>query len=113
MNGAFHSKRDVDMFYVSREDGGWGLISSGGCVRGEENSLEWEVRTYLDVLLQETWSCLRKADSKIQTKALICVGQEQALRTNHITDTTLTIPCDPPYVGNVTRRRECTPYFLC
>ena len=41
MNGAFHSKRDVDMFYVSREDGGWGLISSGGCVRGEENSLEW------------------------------------------------------------------------
>ena len=41
MNGAFHSKRDVEMFYVSREDGGWGLISSGGCVRGDENSLEW------------------------------------------------------------------------
>ena len=41
MNGAFHSKRDVDMFYVSREDGGRGLISSDGCVRGEENSLEW------------------------------------------------------------------------
>ena len=41
MNGACHSKRDVDMFYVSGgEDGGQGLISSDGCVRVEENSLE-------------------------------------------------------------------------
>ena len=41
MNGAFHSKRDVDMLYVSSENGGRGLISSDGCVRGEGNSLEW------------------------------------------------------------------------
>ena len=40
MNGAFHSKRDVDRLYVSREDGGRGLISCEGYVRGEENSLE-------------------------------------------------------------------------
>ena len=40
MNGAFHSKRDVDRLYVSREDGGRGLISCERCVRGEENSLE-------------------------------------------------------------------------
>ena len=38
MNGAFHSKRDVDRLYVSREDGGRGLISCEGYVRGEENS---------------------------------------------------------------------------
>ena len=63
--------------------------------------------------VRETWSWLRKADSKIQTKALICAGQEQALRTNYITDTMLTIPREPPYVGNVARRRECKPYFLC
>ena len=71
------------------------------------------MRTYLDVLLQETWSCLRKVDSKVRTEALICAGQEQALRTNHITDTMLKIPREPPYVGNMTRRRECKPYFLC
>ena len=40
MNGAFFSKRDVDRLYVSREDGGRGLICCEGCVRGEENSLE-------------------------------------------------------------------------
>ena len=71
------------------------------------------MRTYLDVLLQETWSWLRKVDSKIQTEALVCGGQEQALRTNHITDTMLKIPREPPYVGNMTRRRVCKPYFLC
>ena len=35
MNGAFHLKRDVDRLYVSREDGGRGLMSCEGCVRGE------------------------------------------------------------------------------
>ena len=40
MNGAFYSKRDVDRLYVSREDGGRGLLSCEGYVRGEENSLE-------------------------------------------------------------------------
>ena len=63
--------------------------------------------------VRETWSWLRKADSKIQTEALICAGQEQPLRTNHITDTMLTIQRKPPYVGNVARRREGKPYFLC
>ena len=52
MNGAFHSKKDVDSLYVSREDWGRGPISCEGCVRGEENSLEWYVRNSLDVLLQ-------------------------------------------------------------
>ena len=45
--------------------------------------------------VRETWSRLRKSEWKIQTEALICAGQEQALRTNHVTDTILT------------RRREC------
>ena len=31
--------------------------------------------------VEESWSWLRKADLKIQTEALICAGQEQALRT--------------------------------
>ena len=52
MNGAFHSKSYFDRFYVSREDGGRGLMSCEGCVRGEENSLEWYVRTSRDVLPQ-------------------------------------------------------------
>ena len=40
MIGAFYSKTDVDRLYVSKEDGGRGLISCEGCVRGDENSLE-------------------------------------------------------------------------
>ena len=43
---------------------------------------------------KKTWRWLRKADSKIKTEALICAGQEQAQRTNHVTDTMLTArPC--------------------
>ena len=52
MNGAFYPKSDVDRLYVSREDGGRGLISCEECVRGEENRLGWYVRNSLDVLLQ-------------------------------------------------------------
>ena len=46
--------------------------------------------------VRETWSRLRKADWKIQTEALICAGQEQALRTNHVTYTMSTIPRESP-----------------
>ena len=47
--------------------------------------------------VRETWGRLRKAELKIQTEALICAGQEQALSTNHVTDTMLTaIPCESP-----------------
>ena len=34
--------------------------------------------------VEESWSWLRKADLKIQTEGLICVGQEQALTTNYV-----------------------------
>ena len=34
--------------------------------------------------VEESWSWLRKADLKIQTEALICAGQEQALRINYV-----------------------------
>ena len=152
MNGAFHPKSDVDRLYVSRVNGGWGLISCEGCVRSEENSLGWYVKNFLEVMLQgvratsvlrseETvskdefqaswdsekldsckvnrlhgqflrempktthveglWSWLRKADLKIQTEALICAGQEQALRTNYVK---YHIDKTVHYVGYVARK---------
>ena len=52
MNGAFHPKSDGDRLYVSRVNGGQGLISCEGCVRSEENSLGWYVKNSLEVLLQ-------------------------------------------------------------
>ena len=52
MNGAFHPKSDVDRLYVSRVNGGRGLISCEGCVTSEENSLGWYVKNSLEVLLQ-------------------------------------------------------------
>ncbi|CAH3180815.1 unnamed protein product [Porites lobata] len=103
MNGAFYS--NVDRLYVSREDGGRGLISCEKCVRGKENSLDWKGKRLHDQFLREipgtthvreTWSRLRKADWKIKTEGLICAGQEQALRTNHVTDTILTRPRESP-----------------
>ena len=52
MNGAFHPKSDVDRLYVSRVNGGRGLIGCEGCVKSEENSLGWYVKNSLEVLLQ-------------------------------------------------------------
>ena len=46
-NGAFHPKSDVDRLYVSRVNGGRGLISCEGCVRIEKNSLGWYVKNSL------------------------------------------------------------------
>ena len=50
--GAFHRRSDVDRLYVSRVNGGQGLISCEGCVRSEENSLGWYTKNSLEVLLQ-------------------------------------------------------------
>ena len=38
-----------------------------------------EIRDGIDK--RETWRWLRKADKKVETEALICAAQEQALRT--------------------------------
>ena len=32
----------------------------------------------------ETWHWLRKADLKIETEAMLCAAQEQAIRTNYV-----------------------------
>ena len=52
INGDFHPKSDVDRLYVSRVNGGQGLISCEGFVRSEDNSLGWYVKNSLEVLLQ-------------------------------------------------------------
>ena len=52
MNGDFHPKSDVDRSYLSRVNGGQGLISCEGFVRSEDNSLGWYVKNSLEVLLQ-------------------------------------------------------------
>ena len=39
MYGALHPKSNVDRLYIKRKEGGRGLMSVEGCVRGEENSL--------------------------------------------------------------------------
>ena len=33
---------------------------------------------------RETWRWFRKADLKVETEALICASQEQALSTNYV-----------------------------
>jgi len=65
MNGAFHPKSDVDRLYVSRVNGGGGLISCEGGVRSEENSLGWYVKNSLDGLLQRvrTTSVIRSEET--------------------------------------------------
>ena len=36
------------------------------------------------VYREKTWNWLGKGDLKIQTEALLCAAQEQAIRTNYI-----------------------------
>ena len=43
--GALHPKSDVDRVYVARQKGGRGIISCALCVKAEENSLAWYVRS--------------------------------------------------------------------
>ncbi|PFX13751.1 hypothetical protein AWC38_SpisGene22140 [Stylophora pistillata] len=52
MNDAFHPNSDVDRLYMSRVNGGRGLISCEGCVRSEVNSLGWYVKNSEEGLLQ-------------------------------------------------------------
>ena len=33
---------------------------------------------------KETWNWLRKADLKVETKAVLCAAQEQAIQTNYV-----------------------------
>ena len=33
---------------------------------------------------KETWNWLRKADLKVETEAMLCAAQEQAIRTNYV-----------------------------
>ena len=49
-------------------------------------------------------SWLRKAYLEMQTEAIICAGQGEALRTNYITDTIFKRRRNSPYVGYATRK---------
>ena len=53
MHGALHPKNDVDRVYLSRGMRGRGLISFEGCIRMEENNLEWYVRNSNEPLIEE------------------------------------------------------------
>ena len=33
---------------------------------------------------KETWKWMRKADLKVQTEAMLCAAQEQAIQTNYV-----------------------------
>ena len=52
MHGALHPKNDVDRVYLSRGMRGRGLISFEGCIRMEENNLEWYVRNSNEPLIE-------------------------------------------------------------
>ena len=52
IHGALHPKSDVDRICVPRGKGDRGLISCDGCIRGEENSLEWYIRNSSEYTLQ-------------------------------------------------------------
>ena len=52
MHGALHPKSDVDRIYLCREMRGRGLISCEGCIRMEEDNLEWYVRNSTEPLIE-------------------------------------------------------------
>ena len=74
MHGAFHPMSDVDRLYLTRREGGRGLISIQHCVRGEENSLSLYVKISAEELIEgvrmvgkiETEKTISKSDFKQQ-----------------------------------------------
>ena len=53
MHKGFHPKCDVDRLYVSRKEGGRGLMSCESIIRSEENNLGWYLKNSSENLLQE------------------------------------------------------------
>ena len=51
MNKELHPRSDVDRLYVSRIEGGRGLIGCKMCVKVEENSLGWYVKHHIEPLI--------------------------------------------------------------
>ena len=51
MNKELHPRSDVDRLYVSRMEGGRGLIGCKMCVKAEENSLGWYVKHHSEPLV--------------------------------------------------------------
>ena len=47
-NKELHPRRDVDRLYVSRMEGGRGLIGCKMCVKAEKNSLGWYVKHHIE-----------------------------------------------------------------
>ena len=51
MTKELHPRRDVTQLYVSRKNGGKGLIGCENSVKREENGLIWYVRNNIEPLL--------------------------------------------------------------
>ena len=52
MYKGLHPKSDVDRLYVSRKEGGRGLMSCESTIRNEENNLGWHLKNSNENLLQ-------------------------------------------------------------
>ena len=52
MHKGLHPKSDVDRLYLSRKDGGRGLMSCEHVIRSEENNLGWYLKHSKEGLLQ-------------------------------------------------------------
>ena len=57
MYGVLHPKSDVDRIYISRKEGGRGLIGCEMCIRAEENNLGWYIRNSVESLLKQVRKC--------------------------------------------------------
>ena len=53
MHKGLHPKSDVDKLYVSRKEGGRGLVSSESTIRNEEYNLGWYIRIRMKVCFNE------------------------------------------------------------
>ena len=53
MHKGLHPKSDVDKLYVSRKEGGRGLVSCESTIRNEEYNLGWYIRIQMKVCFNE------------------------------------------------------------
>ena len=62
MHGSLHPRADVDRLYVSRKDGGRGLMSIEDSIQKEENSIALYIKNTEEPILKHTQSILSNQD---------------------------------------------------
>ncbi|XP_068222045.1 uncharacterized protein [Palaemon carinicauda] len=85
---ALHPRANTDRLYITRKEGGRGLLSIEDCVNIESRALGQHLETSEDKWLKSAWEegliKLLRGELKKETEGIITAAQDQALRTRYV-----------------------------